>query len=87
MKENFDYHVLTIKLLAGEGEQPVAEVECKGADKDDCACTPQFCQIKECMYTVGTWDVIRAAGDIELARISARMDWTDPDEPWLDVEP
>lgn len=86
LKEKFDYHTLIVKLPAGEGEYPTIEVQCRGVDKGDCMCTQGLCQVRE-QYAMVGWDAIRAAGDIELARISARMDWTDPEEPWLDVEP
>lgn len=86
LKENFDYHVITVKLLRGEASGITFEVECKGGDKDDCVCDPSFCQLKELIALEGV-DVIRSAGDIDLMRLSTRVDWSDPDEPWVDVEP
>jgi hypothetical protein len=87
LKEKFDYHVLTVKLLAGEGEGITVEVECKGGDKKDCMCDSKYCHVKELILNIGWPDIVRAAGEIELVRLSARMDWTDPEEPWVDVEP
>lgn len=87
LKEKFDYHVLTLTLDAGEGSDVSFKVECKGGDKDDCACDPQYCQLEDQIKMVGLWDVLKAAGDIELVRLSARMDWSDPEEPWVEVEP
>lgn len=87
VKENFKYHTLIVTLEAGEGQGYTHKVQCHGADKNDCACTQAFCQLDEQIRMVGLFDVLKAAGDIELARLSARMDWTDPEEPWVEVEP
>lgn len=86
MRENFNHHTLSIKLLRGSSEMPTLEVLCKGAGEDDCTCTEQECQMKNLISDMG-WDVIRAAGEIDLARLSARIDWSDAEEPWVDVEP
>lgn len=87
VKEKFEYHTLILVLPSGESELPEVRVECKGADKEDSVCDERFCQVKELFLSVGTWDAIRSAGEIELGRLSARMDWSDPEEPWVDVEP
>lgn len=87
LKEKFDYHTLVLTLVAGEGEGITFKVECRGAGRDDCACRSGFCLMKETIDGVGLEDILRSAGDIELARLSARMDYTDYDEPWVEVEP
>ena len=86
LKENFKHHDLIIVLNPGEGEGISFKVECRGADKEECVCDV-FCQVKDTIDMVGLWDCIKSAGEIELARLSARMDWTDPEEPWVEVEP
>lgn len=86
LKEDWNDHVVTIVLPHGGGEEPTLKIECKSADNPMSVCTEDICQMKELYRSVG-WDAVRAAGDIELARLSARIDWTDPEEPWLDVEP
>jgi hypothetical protein len=87
VKEKFEYHTLTVILPAGQSETPIVRVECKGSDRDDCVCDSKYCQLEELIDNVGPWDVMRSAGEIELARLSARADWSDPEEPWIDVEP
>ena len=87
VRENFNYHVLIPTLQAGEGSGIYIKVECKGADKDDCLCRSNYCELEDQIKMVGWPDVIKSAGDIELARLSARMDWSDPEEPWVEVEP
>lgn len=86
MKESFDSHVVTIILLQGEGEQPTPRFECKSADDPKSACSPEICAMKDVYDNVG-WEVFRAAGEIELVKLSARVDWSDSEEPWIDVEP
>lgn len=86
-KEKWDYHTITVILPAGEGEYPRLEVECRGGDKDDCSCTTRICAMKDQIDQIGAWDGLRAAADIPLAKLSARMDWSDPEEPWIEVEP
>lgn len=87
IKEDFKDHTLVVELPAGEGEQPVVKTECHNPNSDQNMCDVRHCQVKDLIATVGAWDVIRAAGDIELTRLSGRIDWSDPEEPWLDVEP
>lgn len=85
--DSFDGHVVTIKIPAGEGESyPTLEIECKEGDRDDSVCNPGSCQMKELYDSVG-WECLRAAGEIELSKLSAKVDWSDPEEPWIEVEP
>lgn len=86
-RENFNYHVLEFVLNPGEGSGITVKVECKGADKDDCACTKDDCQMEYQIKMCGWEDITKAAGDVPLGKVSARMDWTDQDEPWVEVEP
>lgn len=83
---NFNGHVVTIVLPAGEGEYPTLKFECKEAELENSGCILQDCQMETLWRDVG-WDVIKAAGDIEIGKLSARVDWSDPDEPWIEVEP
>ena len=85
--ENWDYHKLIIVILAGKGSGWEPRVVCSGADKEDCACTEQLCQVREQIYSGGLWDVLDVAGDIELTPLNARMNWTDYEEPWVEVRP
>lgn len=87
VKEDFNHHTLVIELLAGESEYPTVTVQCHKPDDDQNMCDTRICQVRELIASVGAWDIIRSAGDIELARLSARVDWSDPEEPWVDVEP
>lgn len=85
--ENWNYHVLRIVLLQGKGKGFEPRVVCKGADKDDCACTETMCWVSEHIYSNGLWDILSAAGEIEFTALSARMNWSDYEEPWVEVEP
>jgi hypothetical protein len=84
--DSFDGHVVTVVLPAGGGEYPVPKFECKESSRDDSVCTPAWCQLKELYDSVG-WEIFKAAGEIELAKLSAKADWRDPEEPWIEVEP
>jgi hypothetical protein len=85
--EKFEDHTISVVLLAGEGEGMTMRVECKGADKDRSLCEENHCQVDALIRDVGWPDVIKAAGEIELSKLSARVDWSDYDEPWVEVEP
>ena len=84
LKEDFKYHDIVLKLGAGDGEGVSFEVKCRGKDADDCVCDT-FCQVKDTLDMVGLWDVLRSENEVELCTIQARMDWTDPEEPWVEV--
>jgi hypothetical protein len=86
-RENFNYHVIEFILGAGKQGGIRAKVECKGADKKDCVCTSERCEMKNLISMCGWEDVMKAAGDIPLGKVSARMDLTDNEEPWVEVEP
>jgi hypothetical protein len=85
-QESFDGHVITVVLPKGEGEYPTLKIECKSVGIDNSPCQEIECVLEQLYKDVG-WELIRAAGDIELGKLSARVDWTDPEEPWIDVEP
>lgn len=87
VKEKFDYHTIALVLPAGEGEGLRLDIKCKGADKEDCSCNSDFCNLEDIIQQVGWSEAIRAAADIPLSRVSARVDWSDPEEPYIDVEP
>lgn len=86
LKESFDYHTIEVVLLAGEGNGIQYRVKCLGADKDDCACTANECQMLTMVQYDGI-DMIKSAGDVTLGHMSARMDYSDFEEPWIEVEP
>lgn len=85
-KGDFNGHVVTVVLPAGGGEYPVLKFKCKEAEVDSSPCTSRICYMKDLYDNVG-WDCLRSAGEIDLAELSARVDSTDVDEPWIDVEP
>lgn len=86
MAESWNGHVVTLVLPRGEGNGIEAKIECKEGDIDDSPCNPDFCAMKDVYDQVG-WDVFKSAGEIDLVKLSARMDWSTPDEPWIEVEP
>lgn len=83
---DFNGHVVTVVLPAGEGEYPTLRFECKEAELDNSPCRPAECQMEGLWKDIG-WDVLKAAGEIDLGKLSARVDWSDPEEPWIEVEP
>jgi len=87
IEEKFEEHTLTLTLLAGEGEGFKVDVECKAKDNDHSVCTSKLCMLDDLIKSVGFTDIVKAAGDIELGKLSAKVDWRDPEEPWVEVEP
>jgi hypothetical protein len=86
IKGNFNGHTVSVVLPGGEGEYVTLRFECKEADVASSPCSKEQCQMEEIFGDIG-WDVVRAAGEIELTRLSARVDWSDPEEPWIELEP
>lgn len=86
IKESFEDHVIVLILPSGEGEYPTAEIQCLAPQSDKNMCNVGNCEMQT-LYAMVGWDAIRSAGDIKLARLSARIDWTVADEAWIDVEP
>lgn len=84
-KGDFGGHAAILTQPAGEGEMPTVKFQCRESMQDDSPCTPDLCQMDELWRSVG-WDAVRSAGEIELVRLSARVDWTDAEEPWIDLE-
>lgn len=85
VRNAWEGHTVIAILPAGQGEYPTLKFECHEADRDDTTCTSSECHVRELYNNVG-WDVLRCEDDIELGRLEARADWSDPDEPWIDVK-
>lgn len=85
-REPFEWHTIELVIMASHGEAyPDVKIECKAADIEKSPCN-QICMLKDLYDSVG-WEIFRASAEIPLGKLSARIDWTDSEEPYVDLEP
>lgn len=84
--EKFEEHDIALILPSGEGEGIEAKVTCRAGHSEQSCCTPTWCAVKDQIDMCGIWDVLRSKEDQELVILKAKIDWSDPEEPWVEVE-